>query len=48
LPVVDRPKGYFPVPALTRLDGEVLTAAKVLDGPINVSVHLESTTPTPR
>ena len=22
--VVDRPKGYFPVPALTRLDGEVL------------------------
>jgi asparagine synthase (glutamine-hydrolysing) len=26
--VVDRPKGYFPVPALTHLDGELLDRAR--------------------
>jgi asparagine synthase (glutamine-hydrolysing) len=32
--VVDRPKGYFPVPALTRLDGEVLDLLRsALDSP---------------
>jgi asparagine synthase (glutamine-hydrolysing) len=32
--VVDRPKGYFPVPALTRLDGDVLEMVRsALDSP---------------
>ena len=26
--VIDRPKGYFPVPAITHLDGPVLTLVK--------------------